>query len=217
MVVERQLAERKEPSRRDMGREAFVEKIWAWKAESGGTIVQQLRLIADEAGTTLATVGCMRFEPNLINVIPRLASFSVDLRDPDEQRLQSVERRLQGYLTTLAEHRGVQIDSQLLARTQPVVFDPQLVSAIEAAVQRQGLSYRRMTSGAGHDAQMIARIAPAAMIFVPSRGGVSHNPREFTEDGQLLAGAQVLLDVVIDRLGAARQAQRHPARSPGPE
>ena len=94
------------------------------------TIVQQLRLIADESGTTLATVGCMRFEPNLINVIPRLASFSVDLRDPDEQRLQSVERRLQGYLASLAEHRGVQIDSQFLARTRPVVFDGELVEAI---------------------------------------------------------------------------------------
>ncbi len=175
------------------------------------TIVQQLRLIADESGTTLATVGCMRFEPNLINVIPRLASFSVDLRDPDEQRLQSVERRLQGYLASLAEHRGVQIDSQFLARTRPVVFDGELVEAIEAAARRLGLSHRRMTSGAGHDAQMIARIAPAAMIFVPSRGGISHNPRESTDDEHLLAGARLLLELVVDRLGAARPAQRRPA------
>ena len=68
-----------------------------------------------------------------------------------------------------------------------------------------------MTSGAGHDAQMIARIAPAAMIFVPSRGGISHNPRESTDDDQLLAGARLLLDLVVDRLGAARPAQHRPA------
>ena len=57
-----------------------------------------------------------------------------------------------------------------------------------------------MTSGAGHDAQMIARIAPAAMIFVPSRGGISHNPREHTDDAALIEGAEVLLDVVVRRL-----------------
>ena len=59
-----------------------------------------------------------------------------------------------------------------------------------------------MTSGAGHDAQMIARIAPAAMIFVPSRGGISHNPREHTDEAHLVCGAQVLLDVVQRRLAA---------------
>lgn len=64
-------------------------------------------------------------------------------------------------------------------------------------------SNRRMTSGAGHDAQMIARIAPAAMIFVPSRGGISHNPREHTDDDQLIDGANVLLDVVVERVGVA--------------
>ena len=77
-----------------------------------------------------------------------------------------------------------------------------LVAAIEAVVVRRGLSYRRMTSGAGHDAQMMARIAPSAMIFVPSRAGISHNPREHTDDEQLVLGARVLLEVVQDRLAA---------------
>ncbi|MNG17398.1 Allantoate amidohydrolase [compost metagenome] len=85
-------------------------------------------------------------------------------------------------------------------RFEPVVFDSGLASAIAASASRLRFSHRRMTSGAGHDAQMIARIAPAAMIFVPSQGGVSHNPREHTSDELLLAGAEVLLDVVRQRL-----------------
>ena len=150
--------------------------------------------------TTLATVGSLRLEPDLINVIPRRATFTVDLRDPDEQRLQAAERRLADFLATLAEREGVTVETEQLVRFEPVVFDAALADRIQAAAQRRGLPHRRMTSGAGHDAQMLARIAPSAMIFVPSRGGISHNPREHTHDDQLALGAQVLLDVVQDCL-----------------
>ena len=91
-------------------------------------------------------------------------------------------------------------ETEQLVRFEPVVFDAALADRIQAAAQRRGLPHRRMTSGAGHDAQMLARIAPSAMIFVPSRGGISHNPREHTDDDQLALGAQVLLDVVQDCL-----------------
>ncbi len=102
----------------------------------------------------------------------------------------------------LAAHEGVAIDTERLVRFQPVAFDPGLADRIEAAARRRGLPHMRMTSGAGHDAQMMARIAPSAMIFVPSREGISHNPREHTDDAQLILGAQVLLDVVQDCLAA---------------
>ena len=125
---------------------------------------------------TVATVGCMEFQPNAINVIPSKAIFTVDLRDPDEERLREEEAAL--------------------ARFEPVKFDERIVAAIETAARARALPCRRMTSGAGHDAQMIARIAPSAMIFVPSKGGISHNPREFTENDDLVAGADILLDVV---------------------
>ncbi|MCA8415292.1 MAG: Zn-dependent hydrolase [Burkholderia multivorans] len=162
-----------------------------------------LRELAVSSGTTLATIGMLRIEPNVINVIPRKAVLTVDLRDPDEQRLQQAEQRLADHLEQLAALEGVHISTERLARFEPVVFDAGLVDAIEKAAARRGFSYRRMTSGAGHDAQMIARIAPAAMIFVPSRGGISHNPREHTDDSQLVDGARLLLDVVLDRLAAA--------------
>ena len=150
--------------------------------------------------TTLATVGSLRLEPDLINVIPRKATFTVDLRDPGEQRLQAAERRLADFLATLAGREGVTVETEQLVRFEPVVFDAALADRIQAAAQRRGVPHRRMTSGAGHDAQMLARIAPSAMIFVPSRGGISHNPREHTDDDQLALGAQVLLDVVQDCL-----------------
>ncbi|MOA02277.1 Allantoate amidohydrolase [compost metagenome] len=167
--------------------------------------VAELRRIARDSGaSTLATAGCMRFEPDVINVIARKATFTVDLRDPDEQRLVAAEQRLAGFLAHIAEEEGVRISATQLVRFQPVTFDAGLVDAIEAVADDLGFSHKRMTSGAGHDAQMIARIAPAAMIFVPSRGGVSHNPREHTDDDQLLKGAELLLGVVRRRLGADR-------------
>lgn len=147
---------------------------------------------------TVATVGTMRFEPNAINVIPSQAVFTVDLRDPDEQRLQAEEAALAACLEQLADTEGVTISVERLARFEPVIFDIRIVELIEAAAKNRGLGVKRMTSGAGHDAQMMARIAPTAMIFVPSAGGISHNPREHTEDADLVAGANILLDVVTE-------------------
>lgn len=144
---------------------------------------------------TVATVGCMEFEPNAINVIPSKATFTVDLRDPDEEHLLAEEAALAAYLDTIATEEQVTISTERLARFQPVTFDSGIVAEIEAAAAGRGLRSRRITSGAGHDAQMIARIAPAAMIFVPSIGGISHNPKEHTPDADLIAGANILLDV----------------------
>lgn len=160
------------------------------------------KVVGAAPDTTLATTGSLRLEPDVINVIPRKATFTVDLRDPDEGRLQAAEKRLADFLVEIAAREGVKIETERLVRFEPVVFDAGLANEIEASAKRFGLTHRRMTSGAGHDAQMIARIAPSAMIFVPSRGGISHNPREHTDDEQLVQGAQVLLDVVQRRLAA---------------
>ena len=144
---------------------------------------------------TVATVGSLALEPNAINVIPARATFTVDLRDPDEARLQQAEAAFAAHLAALAAEEGVSISTERLARFQPVQFDAGIVASIEAAAAARGLRCRRITSGAGHDAQMLARICPAAMIFVPSAEGISHNPREHTPPGDLAAGANGLLDV----------------------
>ncbi|MDZ5448739.1 Zn-dependent hydrolase [Labrys sp. ZIDIC5] len=160
-------------------------------------VITFLRERAVAANTSsVATVGSLRFEPNAINVIPARATFTVDLRDPDEMRLREAEGALASFLDVLARSEGVTVSVERLARFEPVIFNRELVDQIEQAAGRRGLPCRRMTSGAGHDAQMMARIAPSAMIFVPSVAGISHNPKEFTPDADLLAGASVLLDVV---------------------
>lgn len=159
-------------------------------------IMTFLRDISIQTGTTLATIGSIQFHPNLINVIPRMAEITVDLRDPDENRLRDAEQKLNEYIRLLETQHAVEIEQKQLVRFKPVLFDQEIVKLIEESANQHGLSHRRMTSGAGHDAQMIARIAPTAMIFVPSKDGVSHNPREYTEPSQLVKGALILLDVV---------------------
>jgi len=146
--------------------------------------------------STVATVGSIEFAPNIINVIPARATFTVDLRDPDEEILQDTEAALSQFLKNIAKKENVDIDTEQLARFKPVEFSQNIVRKIESAASARDLKYRRMTSGAGHDAQMMARICPTAMIFVPSKDGISHNPAEYTTEKDLAAGANVLLDVV---------------------
>jgi beta-ureidopropionase / N-carbamoyl-L-amino-acid hydrolase len=165
-------------------------------SHAAARVVTFLRDWARDANTpTVATVGCMSFGPNAINVIPSCATFTVDLRDPDEQRLQAEEAALAAYLKEVAAAEEVTISVERLARFEPVTFDRRIVELAEDAAHKRGLASKRMTSGAGHDAQMIARIAPSAMIFVPSISGISHNPREHTPDADLIAGANILFDV----------------------
>lgn len=149
----------------------------------------------------VATVGALEVAPGAINIIPARAALTVDLRSPDATRLRAAEARIDEFMDALVAEIGVTIETERLARFEPVTFDDGLVALIVEAAAARGLPARRMTSGAGHDAQMIARIAPAAMIFVPSENGVSHSPREHTSDEDLAAGANVLLDVVIRLAG----------------
>ena len=175
------------------------------RRDAGVAAARVIGFLADRAGAsstrTVATVGTIAFEPNAINVIPSRATFTIDLRDPDETHLREEEAALAAFLDKLAASAGVAVHAESLARFEPVSFDARIVSLIEDGARAAGLSCRRMTSGAGHDAQMIARIAPSAMIFVPSRGGISHNPAEFTAPDELVAGANVLLGVAA-RLAA---------------
>ncbi len=147
---------------------------------------------------TVATVGTMALSPNAVNVIPDTAVFTADIRNPDEERLQAEEQALFDFLRELERTDGVTWSAERLTRCRPVLFDRGIVELVEKAAARRGLSCRRMTSGAGQDAQMLTRLCPTAMIFVPSVDGVSHNPAEYTRDEDLVAGANVLLDVMAE-------------------
>ncbi|WP_096697390.1 Zn-dependent hydrolase [Polaromonas sp. AER18D-145] len=154
-------------------------------------------LSARMGGRQLATVGALRLSPNLINVIAQKAVFTVDLRNTDSAALAQAEADLHAYVQQAARAEGVRISSRALARFEPVDFDPMVVDLVEQHAQALGCSHQRMPSGAGHDAQMLARVCPSAMIFVPSAGGLSHNVREHTEPADLQRGAQLLLQVVL--------------------
>jgi N-carbamoyl-L-amino-acid hydrolase len=143
-------------------------------------------------------MGLVKLHPNLINVIAARATVTVDMRNTDEALLQEAERRFAAFLAELAKAEGVKISTRRLARFEPVTFDAKVAAIIDACARRLGHAPRRMTSGAGHDAQMIARIAPTAMIFVPSVRGISHNPAEHTEPAHLAAGADVLLHSLLE-------------------
>ncbi len=161
-------------------------------------IIQYLRQLAlDLGGDQRATCGILRFEPNVINVIPGRAVLTIDLRNSDENVLQEAERRLRAYLADLSRQEGVEIDVRLLSYACPQAFAAHIVEAVEEAAEGLGYSHRRMTSGAGHDAQIMARKYPAGMIFVPSRGGISHSPFEYSNPADLETGANVLLHAAL--------------------
>lgn len=161
-------------------------------------IAQQARQIARElGGNQVATVGAMNLSPNLVNVIAHKAVFTVDLRNTDEAALQDAEARLHSFAKQVATAEGVTLSNRCLARFEPVSFDPASVVLVEATARELGLSVKRLPSGAGHDAQMLARICPTAMIFVPSVGGISHNVKEYTSPSDLAAGANVLLHTLL--------------------
>ena len=158
-----------------------------------------LRQLASElGGNQVCTMGKVDLHPNLINVIAARARLSVDLRNTEELLLQEAELRLARFLEELTRAESVTIDTRRLARFEPVQFDDDVARMIESHAARLGCSHRRMTSGAGHDAQMLARICPASMVFVPSVKGISHNPAEHTAPADLAAGANVLLHTLME-------------------
>jgi N-carbamoyl-L-amino-acid hydrolase len=148
-------------------------------------------------GRQLATVGAMQLSPNLINVIAQRAVFTVDLRNTDEPTLARAETEVHEFAAQSAAAQGVSCSHRRLARFEPVAFNPLVISLIAQETQALGLSALRLPSGAGHDAQMLARVCPTGMIFVPSVNGLSHNVKEFTAPDDLAQGAQVLLQVLM--------------------
>ena len=154
-------------------------------------------IATDLGGAQVATVGSLTLHPKLVNVVPAHATMTVDLRNTDETLLRQAEQQLMDSVQQIADREDINVESRSLARFEPVEFDKRVVDAIEALAQQKGLSTRRMPSGAGHDAQMIARVCPTGMIFVPSLDGISHNPAEHTDDEDLVAGAQLLADAML--------------------
>jgi len=156
------------------------------------------KLALDMGGHQVATVGSLSLRPNLINVVPNQAIFAVDLRNTDDAKLKEAEARVAAHVADVAQSERLEVEAKVLARFEPVIFDARLVDRVEHHAQALSLSTRRIPSGAGHDAQMMQRLCPTAMIFVPSVAGLSHNVGEHTEPADLISGAQVLMNLVLE-------------------
>jgi N-carbamoyl-L-amino-acid hydrolase len=162
-------------------------------------LIERVDAIAHaHAPQAVGTVGLLENRPNSRNVVPGEVFCCVDLRHPDDRVLDAMEQELTVSLDEICRPMGLSAGMQKIWHQPSVHFDPECVAAVRSAAVRTGFSARDMVSGAGHDAAYIARVAPAAMIFVPCRGGISHNEAEFTSKEQCAAGADVLLHAVLE-------------------
>ena len=155
------------------------------------------QLASRYGGDQVCTVGKIDLHPNLTNVVASRATLTLDVRNTDETILQTAEAEIAVFCTALAEREQVTITRRVLVRFEPVIFHDRVIEIVESTARARGDSVQRMASGAGHDAQMLARMCPSGMIFVPSHKGLSHNVNEHTDEADLVAGANILLDVML--------------------
>ena len=149
-------------------------------------------------GTHVGTVGRIKAEPGAPNVIPGKVVASLEIRDLSSEVIQKVYRAIKEKTEEIAQASNVSVEFLPLDTTaEPALTDTKIQKEIEAAAKALGLSFQYMPSGAGHDAQDISRFAPVGMIFVPSKGGISHSPKEFTSAGDMANGANVLLHTIL--------------------
>ncbi|WP_234531515.1 Zn-dependent hydrolase [Streptomyces shenzhenensis] len=156
-------------------------------------VIGEVSTLAREGVVRVATTGHITCSPNVWNVIPGLVNLTVDLRDEDDNRIAEATSRIHCLANELSTTTGASIDVRQGPQVPAVPMDHQLADCVSIAADQLALPSLHMPSGAGHDAQLIARIAPTTMIFVPSIGGVSHTPQEDSHDHHLVAGANVLL------------------------
>jgi N-carbamoyl-L-amino-acid hydrolase len=176
-------------------------------------------IVRGEQGRQVGTVGRLRVSPNAPNVIPGRVVHTVELRDLSSQTLVRLAERIQARARDIAAATRTTIAFRRINHNEGASADARVQRAVERAADTLGLSRVRMPSGAGHDAQMAARLCPMGMIFVPSVGGISHSPRELTRWDDCANGANALLHTVLaldaspNHLASA--AVQRPRETPG--
>ncbi|WP_287124128.1 Zn-dependent hydrolase [Chromohalobacter sp.] len=163
----------------------------------------QAHALADESGDTKVTCGCLEVVSASRNVVPGDVKLTIDLRHVVENELDALQAYFEGLLSEVGETCGVTVTQERIWASPVVEFAPECVAAVERGAREQGLKYRRMMSGAGHDAVYVSRVAPTAMIFVPCRDGISHNEAEYATPEDCAAGTQVLCDAILERANRA--------------
>jgi len=157
--------------------------------------VQQI--VTREPGRQVGTVGRLAVYPNAPNVVPGLVKHSIELRDLSAEKIAGLAEEIEKQARQIARETGTEISSKKVEHAPPALASPAIQSQIEQAAASLGLKTTRLPSGAGHDAQMMARVGPMGMIFVPSVGGISHSPKELTRWPDCANGANVLLHTIL--------------------
>ena len=161
-------------------------------------VIETVDWIGRKYAPGVATVGLIENRPNSRNVVPGEVFLTVDLRHPDDGVLHDMQEEFYDRLKVIGDDLALGAEGKTIWEQPAVRFDPDCVTAVRRAAEISGFSARDIVSGAGHDAAYISRVAPSAMVFVPCRGGISHNEAEFSSQEQCAKGAQVLLQAVLD-------------------
>jgi beta-ureidopropionase / N-carbamoyl-L-amino-acid hydrolase len=168
-------------------------------------MIERIDAIAHEhAPNAVGAVGLIENKPNSRNVVPGEVFFTVDFRHPDDKVLDAMEAKFRAALAAIMEPLRLTYQEARIWDSPAVKFAPELIECVRIGAEKAGFNSRDMISGAGHDAAYVARVAPTTMIFVPCLGGISHNEAESTSFDECAAGAQVLLNAVLEydrRLG----------------
>jgi N-carbamoyl-L-amino-acid hydrolase len=162
-------------------------------------IIDAIEAIAHEhAPDAVGAVGLIENRPNSRNVVPGEVFFTVDFRHPDDSALDAMETKFRRALPEILDPLKLGFEEKRIWNSPAVKFSPDLIECVRHGARKSGHAMREMVSGAGHDAAYVARVAPTTMIFVPCAGGVSHNESESTSREECAAGAQVLLEAVLE-------------------
>ncbi len=150
---------------------------------------------------TVVTVGCCSISPNEINVIPGRTEFTIDMRQFDHNRFMEMKTLIKDLVRDIAEKHSLEWGMRLRTEVLPVAFNKEVVDVIESSTKKLGYSFKRMPSAAGHDAQLMHAVCPTGMIFVPSIGGISHSPKEYSRYEDIIKGTNVLLQSILALAG----------------
>ncbi len=165
---------------------------------AAAAVIGRIEKEAGRTGTSVGTVGQLDLEPGGINIIPGRVSFSLDLRDIDEEVRDRVEARIAAEVARLCEERGIALETETLQRLPPVPCSDLVRGAAGSSCEALGFEPFELASGAGHDGMHLAGLCPIGMIFVRSKNGLSHNPDEWSSKEDCAAGVEVLYRTLIE-------------------
>ena len=162
-------------------------------------MIHEIISMARKTGDPLVTtVGKFEAYPNIVNVVPGKVIFTIDVRHTDKEAIISFTEQMTARMQDISKEHEVEMDIDMWMDEDPVPMDQKVVELIEKQCKQNGLNYKVIHSGAGHDSQIFAPVVPTAMLFVPSLKGISHNPAEFTEPADLAEGVKALIGALYE-------------------